>query len=95
MTVIHKHSIVVHGHKTSISLESCFWKSLCEIAGRQQISPSVLVRHIDDERNDGNLSSAIRVFVFNHLRAQLTSAHVASQVHRAPAEQLNLQNAAR
>ena len=95
MTMIHKHSIVVHGHKTSISLESCFWKSLCEIAGHQQISPSVLVRQIDDERRDGNLSSAIRVFVLNHLRARLASAHVASQVHRAPATQPNPQNAAR
>ena len=95
MIVIQKRSVVVHGHKTSISLETCFWKSLCEIADHQQISPSVLVRQIDDERSNGNLSSAIRVFVLNHLRAQFASAKVASRVHRAPAEQPNRQNAAR
>jgi predicted DNA-binding ribbon-helix-helix protein len=95
MTVIKKRSVVLHRHKTSISLESSFWKSLCEIADQKQMIVSRLAQQIDDERTDGNLSSAIRIFVLNHLRAQLASAHVASQVHGAPAKRPNLQNAAR
>ena len=69
-----KRSIVRNGQKTSVSLEKEFWEGLREIAHLQKISLSTLVRQIDEARGDNNLSSAIRLFVFNHLRAQLVSA---------------------
>jgi predicted DNA-binding ribbon-helix-helix protein len=66
-----KRSIVIAGHKTSVSLEDAFWKCLKEIAGGREITLSDLVASIDTDRRYGNLSSAIRLFVLDHYRAQL------------------------
>ena len=63
-----KHSIRIAGHKTSISLEDIFWKSLREIADRTGTSPNSLVEMIDHDRKGGSLSSAIRVFVLGFYR---------------------------
>ena len=65
-----KRSIVIAGHKTSVSLEDAFWKSLKEIAGTREATLSDLVASIDSERRHGNLSSAIRLFVLDHYRTQ-------------------------
>jgi predicted DNA-binding ribbon-helix-helix protein len=65
-----KRSIVVAGHKTSVSLEDAFWKALKEIAGGRDTSLSDLVAAIDSERRHGNLSSAIRLFVLDYYRNQ-------------------------
>ena len=70
-TAVIKRSIVLDGHKTSVSLENEFWLGLREIARRESISLSTLVGKIDRERNSCNLSSAIRVHVFNYFRAHL------------------------
>ena len=59
-----KRSIVVGHHKTSVSLEDVFWNELRRIAAEQGIALSQLVGRIDAERQHGNLSSALRVFVF-------------------------------
>jgi len=64
-----KRSIVIAGHKTSVSLEDAFWEGLKEIAGERHMSSSDLVAAIDSERH-GNLSSAIRLFVLDFHRAQ-------------------------
>jgi predicted DNA-binding ribbon-helix-helix protein len=66
-----KRSIVIAGHKTSVSLEDAFWKCLKEIAGERQMTLSDLVASIDTGRHHGNLSSAIRLFVLDHYRAQI------------------------
>ena len=66
-----KHAIAIDGHKTSVSLENEFWHGLREIAGRENTALSILVGKIDRERNSCNLSSAIRVHVFNYFRAQI------------------------
>jgi predicted DNA-binding ribbon-helix-helix protein len=63
-----KRSIVVAGHRTSISLEDSFWKALKEIAKQRGETLSDVVAVIDDKRDGGNLSSAIRVFVLDHYR---------------------------
>lgn len=63
-----KRSIVIAGHKTSVSLEDAFWKALKEIAGARHVTLSDLVSTIDSERRHGNLSSAIRLFVLDHYR---------------------------
>ena len=64
-----KRSIVIAGHKTSVSLEDAFWDALKEIAARRKITLSDLVASIDASRTQGNLSSAIRLFVLDHFRS--------------------------
>ena len=66
-----KRSIVLAGHKTSVSLEDAFWKGLKEIAGRRLMTLSDLVDTIDSQRQQGNLSSALRLFVLEFYRSQV------------------------
>jgi predicted DNA-binding ribbon-helix-helix protein len=70
-----KRSIVIAGHKTSVSLEDAFWTSLKQIAGRRDMTLSDLVAAIDTDRRHGNLSSAIRLFVLDHYRTQVDGEH--------------------
>ena len=65
-------SIVIAGHKTSVSLEDAFWKGLKEIASGRDMTLSDLVVAIDSERQHGNLSSAIRLFVLDFYRNQFS-----------------------
>jgi predicted DNA-binding ribbon-helix-helix protein len=67
-----KRSIVVAGRKTSVSLEDAFWQTFKEIAGGQHLTLSELVAAIDSERQRGNLSSAIRLFVLDFYRDQVS-----------------------
>jgi predicted DNA-binding ribbon-helix-helix protein len=69
-----KRSIVIAGHKTSVSLEDAFWKSLREIATGRGMTLSNLVTSIDVERQQGNLSSCLRLFVLDFYRFQLMEA---------------------
>jgi predicted DNA-binding ribbon-helix-helix protein len=66
-----KRSIVIAGHKTSVSLEDAFWKGLKEIASGRSTTLSDLVASIDADRRQGNLSSALRLFVLDFYRNQL------------------------
>jgi predicted DNA-binding ribbon-helix-helix protein len=66
-----KRSIVVAGHKTSVSLEDAFWRGLKEIAKGRGLTLSEIVAAIDSGRAQGNLSSALRLFVLDHYRAQI------------------------
>jgi predicted DNA-binding ribbon-helix-helix protein len=70
-----KRSIVIAGHKTSVSLEDAFWKGLKEIAVGRGMTLSDLVALIDQERHHGNLSSAIRLFVLDYYRGRSRDAH--------------------
>ncbi len=70
-----KRSIVIAGHKTSVSLEDEFWKCLKEIAGGRDMTLSDLVATIDTDRRQGNLSSAIRLFVLDYYRGRLDNDH--------------------
>ncbi len=62
-TAIVKHSLVVAGHRTSVSLEDAFWSALKEMARERGHSIAALVAEIDAARGDANLSSAIRVYL--------------------------------
>jgi predicted DNA-binding ribbon-helix-helix protein len=73
-----KHSIILNGHKTSVSLEDQFWAGLREIAARENMAVSALVERIDNGRTGHNLSSAIRVFVLAHFRARTGQQNVLS-----------------
>ena len=59
---IRKRSVVIAGHRTSISVEDAFWDAFLDIATMREISANQLITEIDRERQ-GNLSSAIRLFV--------------------------------
>jgi predicted DNA-binding ribbon-helix-helix protein len=72
---ITKRSVVIGGHKTSVSLEEPFWTAVREIAGHQQKTVSGLLRQIDLERRNANLSSAIRVYVLENMRSQAEGVH--------------------
>jgi predicted DNA-binding ribbon-helix-helix protein len=80
-----KRSIVIAGHKTSISLEDAFWKALKDIAIARRATLSDLVASIDSERQHGNLSSAIRLFVLDHYQSKCTGhvSNVGSSVSTA------------
>ena len=65
-----KRSIVVAGHKTSVSLEEAFWNGMKEISGLRNMTLSELVGEIDSNRQQGNLSSAIRLFVLDYFRTR-------------------------
>ncbi len=69
-----KRSIVIAGHKTSVSLEDAFWSGLKDIAVSRGITLSELVASIDTGRQHGNLSSAIRLFVLDHYRSRSEGA---------------------
>jgi predicted DNA-binding ribbon-helix-helix protein len=73
-SLVTKRSIVIGGHKTSVSLEEPFWKGLKEIAAIRDLTLSEMVSSIDAGRAHGNLSSAIRLFVLDHYRTTIGSA---------------------
>ena len=70
-SLVVKRSIVVSGHKTSVSLEDAFWTGIKEIASGRNMTLSDLVTAVDSERQRGNLSSAIRLFVLDFYRSQV------------------------
>ena len=65
-----KRSIVVAGHKTSVSLEEAFWHGMKEISGLHNKTLSEQVGEIDSNRTQGNLSSAIRLFVLDYFKSR-------------------------
>jgi predicted DNA-binding ribbon-helix-helix protein len=71
-TVI-KRSVVLVGHKTSVSLEDEFWKALKEIAAARKVPVSGLIASIDRTRNEDNLSSTLRLFILEFYRDQAES----------------------
>lgn len=64
-----KRSIVIAGHKTSVSIEDAFWIALKDIAANRRTTVAELVAAIDSGRRQGNLSSAVRLFVLDYFRA--------------------------
>ena len=66
--MITKRSVVLDGHKTSVSLEDEFWDGLSMIAAQKNLKRSILVAKIAKGRTGKNLSSAIRLFVLDHFR---------------------------
>jgi len=72
-----KRSIVIAGHKTSVSIEDAFWTALKDIAQARRQSLAELIGAIDGARqtgkSSGNLSSAIRVFVLDYYRGRFPS----------------------
>ena len=70
---IRKRSVRLAGHRTSVSVEELFWTELAVIAKNRGLSLDRLIAHIDQER-EGNLSSAIRLYVLTELKKQTNPA---------------------
>ena len=85
-----KRSVVINGHRTSISIEDQFWSALKEIAAERRLTMSALVAMIDQDRGGrGNLSSAIRLFVLARFRPEPAPADTQQQ---PPHRENNLPN---
>jgi predicted DNA-binding ribbon-helix-helix protein len=78
---ITKRSVVIDGHKTSVSLEEPFWHAVREITQARAMTVSALLHEIDSNRTNANLSSAVRVFVLEHVR----QAGIAAALEQHPA----------
>ena len=70
-----KKSVIIAGrHYTSISLEKEFFDALINICSRRNISLNQLITEIDTGRSEkNNLSSAVRIYVLNHLKKQISA----------------------
>ena len=64
-------SIVIAGHRTSVSLEDDFWSGRKEIGRERKMTLASLVTDINGRRLDTNLSSAVRLFVLRHFRSKM------------------------
>jgi len=73
-TAVIKRSLFINGRKTSVSLENDFWAGLHEIAKSGKTTAAKLVEEIDRRRNTVNLSSAIRIYVYNYFREEANPA---------------------
>ena len=63
-----KRSVMLAGHKTSVSMEDEFWSAFRDIAKGRGLTIANLISAIDADRQSNNLSSTIRVFVLEHYR---------------------------
>jgi predicted DNA-binding ribbon-helix-helix protein len=71
---LRKRSVMIAGHSTSLTLEEAFWRELHSVARLRGISVNALVATIDATRQ-GNLSSALRLFVLEcYRRGELQGA---------------------
>jgi predicted DNA-binding ribbon-helix-helix protein len=66
-SLVKKRSVIIGRHKTSVSLEHAFWKQLREIAEHEKKTLGALIAEIDEAREHDNLSSAIRIYVLQHV----------------------------
>jgi predicted DNA-binding ribbon-helix-helix protein len=84
-SLVVKRSVVIAGHKTSVSLEDAFWKALREIAAARKMTLTDLISSIDSERKHPNLSSAIRLYILDFHRGHIAgaAAHAALATPRA------------
>ncbi|PSM17810.1 MULTISPECIES: ribbon-helix-helix domain-containing protein [Nitratireductor] len=71
MSGVRKRSVTIRGHRTSYSIEQAFYDELKKIAARRDRALAALVAEIDEQRpRDTNLSSALRLYVLDHVRAR-------------------------
>ncbi len=76
---VQKHSLVIAGHRTSISLETAFWDALRDLARERDISIAALVAEIDGARGAANLSSALRVRLLQDYQEKVSQEKVSQE----------------
>ena len=65
---MNKHTVKVNGHDTSVFIEEEFWLELKHISKLKKKSISMLISDVDKNKKSQNLSSAIRLYILNHLK---------------------------
>ena len=66
-----KRTVKIDGHITSVFLETEFWEEILKLSKKENSTPDKIISKIDKNKNTSNLSSAIRLYVLNHLKDQL------------------------
>ena len=66
-----KRTVKIDGHITSLFLETEFWEEILKLSKKENTTPDKIISKIDKMKNTSNLSSAIRLYVLNHLKGQL------------------------
>ena len=66
-----KRTVKIDGHITSVFLETEFWEEILKLSKKENTTPDKIISKIDKKKNTSNLSSAIRLYVLNHLKDQL------------------------
>ena len=66
-----KRTVKIDGHITSVFLETEFWEEILKLSKKEKTTPDKIISKIDKAKNTSNLSSAIRLYVLNHLKDQL------------------------
>lgn len=78
-TLLRKRSLTIAGHRTSLALETAFWRRLEALAALRALSLSALVAEVDAARGEANLSSALRVFALESALPQGDASCEAAQ----------------
>jgi predicted DNA-binding ribbon-helix-helix protein len=78
-SLVVKRSVIIDGHKTSMSLEDDFWQGVKKIAAGRRVTIAGLVHEIDRQRQQGNLSSAVRLFVLEYYRSRVHAQRETSE----------------
>ena len=81
MKSIKKHTVLIGGQKTSVSLEDVFWKGLQEVADKRGETIRSLIASIDANRQS-NLSSAIRQFILKFYKDHSVRQRAANRASR-------------
>ncbi len=71
MSNSNKRTVKIDGHITSVFLETEFWEEILKLSKKENTTPDKIISKIDKMKNTSNLSSAIRLYVLNHLKGQL------------------------
>jgi predicted DNA-binding ribbon-helix-helix protein len=79
---VKKRSLVIAGHRTSVSLEQAFWDALKEIAAEDGLSLAALAARVDARRGTANLSSALRVFALERARGSTSPIEEEVELHK-------------
>ena len=66
-----KRTVKIDGHITSVFLETEFWEEILKLSKKENTTPDKIISKIDKNKSTSNLSSAIRLYVLNHLKGQL------------------------
>jgi predicted DNA-binding ribbon-helix-helix protein len=85
-----KRSVVIAGHKTSVSLEDAFWEGLKTIAAAHGRTLSSLIELIDKDRAHDNLSSALRLVVLDFYRGQMAEDAGSEQAPPSPRRAISI-----
>lgn len=65
---MHKISVSLSGHQTSVSLEQEFFELLKKFASEQKTSVAAIIQQIDSSRKPGsNLSSETRIWILKQI----------------------------